>query len=215
MPTIPFQTAVQAAANYNRAYGRCIAAVIDMLKKSRLDYALLNYDILEPRCYNVSNTSGETCTALIVKVVLDKDSDTLTAYDDTGTEFPLGSDEDGQDNYTLVNPDVLVRKVESYVKEFQKKLIAPKEYTGYHIVAAVREFLAGGTGFRIDDWFMRPSLEDGSKVVEVTAKEVRVETPSREEKWIWFKELRVRELRSVATGINDYLIYLHNKKTNI
>lgn len=39
MPTIPFQTAIQAAVNYNRAYGRCIAAVIDILKKSRLDYA--------------------------------------------------------------------------------------------------------------------------------------------------------------------------------
>lgn len=212
MPTIPFQTAVQAAVNYNRAYGRCIAAVIDMLKKSQLDYALLNYDILEPRCYNVSNTSGDTCTTLIVKVVLNKDADTLTAYDDAGTEFPLGSDEDGQDNYTLVNPDVLVRKVESYVKEFQKKLIAPKDYTGYHIVTAIRAFLGGVTGFSIDDPVMRPSLEDGSKVVEVTAKEVRIETPSREEKWIWFKDLRVRELRTVATGINDYLIYLHNKK---
>ena len=214
MPTIPFQTAVQAAANYNRAYGRCIAAVIDILKKSRLDYALLNYDILEPRCYNVSNTSGETCTALIVKVVLDKDTDTLTAYDDAGTEFPLGSDEDGQDNYTLVNPDVLARKVESYVKEFQKKLIAPKDYTGYHIVTAIKAFLGGTVGFSIDDPVMRSSLEDGSKVVEVTAKEVRVETPSHESKWIWFKDLRVRELRTVATGINDYLIYLHNKKIN-
>ena len=214
MPTIPFQTAIQAAVNYNRAYGRCIAAIIDILKKSRLDYALLNYDILEPRCYNVSNTSGDTCTTLIVKVVLDKDADTLTAYGDAGTEFPLGSDEDGQDNYTLVNPDVLVRKVESYVKEFQKKLIAPKDYTGYHIVAAIKAFLAGVTGFSIDDPVMRPSLEDGSKVVEVTAKEVRVETPSRESKWIWFKDLRVRELRTVATGINDYLIYLHNQ-TNI
>lgn len=212
MPTIPFQTAIQAAVNYNRAYGRCIAAVIDILKKSRLDYALLNYDILEPRCYNVSNTFGDTCTTLIVKVVLDKDTDTLTAYDDAGTEFSLGSDEDGQDNYTLVNPDVLVRKVESYVKEFRKKLIAPKDYTGYHIVTAIKAFLNGATGFHIDDWFMRPALEDGSKVVEVTAKEVRVDTPSREEKWIMFKDLRVRELRSIATGINDCLIYLHNKK---
>lgn len=212
MPTIPFQTAVQAAVNYNRAYRRCIAAVIDILKKSRLDYALLNYDILEPRCYNVSNTSGDTCTTLIVKVVLDKDADTLTAYDDAGTEFPLGSDEDGQDNYTLVNPDVLVRKVESYVKEFRKKLIAPKNYTGYHITTAIKAFLDGATNFRIDDWFMRPALEDGSKVVEVSAKEVCVETPSRESKWISFKDLRVRELRSVATGINDCLIYLHNKK---
>lgn len=131
MPTNPFQTAVQAAVNYNRAYGRCIAAVIDILKKSRLDYALLNYDILEPRCYNVSNTFGDTCTTLIVKVVLDKDTGTLTAYDDAGTEFSLGSDENGQDNYTLVNPDVLVRKVKAYVTEFRKKLITPKDHLIY------------------------------------------------------------------------------------
>jgi len=119
MPNIPIQTAKNTRKNFLKAYGACIRAVIDLLKKSRLDFIDLTYDILEPRCYNVSNISGEYGVFLVVKVSLDKESGTLTAYDDSGTEFPLGEDENGQDSYTLTSPDILLRKVTEYVEHFQ------------------------------------------------------------------------------------------------
>lgn len=213
MTTLPFQAAIQTAGNYNKAYGRCIAAVVDILKKSRLDYVLLDYGVLEPRCYDISDISGDSGASVIVKVVRDRGADTLTAYDESDSAFPLGSDGNGQDNYTLVNPDVLIRKTVEYVEAFRKKLIAPKDYTLYHMVTAIKEFLGGADGFTIDDWFMRPALEDGSRVVEITASDIRVETPTREEKWVRFADIRVRELHAVVNSVNDYLIYLHNEKT--
>lgn len=90
MPNIPIQTARNTSKDFLKAYGACIKAIIALMKKSRLDFIDLTYDILEPRCYNVNNISSENGAFLIVKVSLDKESGALTAYNDSGTEFPWG-----------------------------------------------------------------------------------------------------------------------------
>ena len=213
MPNIPIQTAKNTRKDFLKAYGACIRAIIDLMKKSRLDFIDLTYDILEPRCYNTNNISGENGASLIVKVSLDKESGTLTAYDDSGTEFPLGKDENGQDNYTLTSPDILLCKVTDYVERFQKNnQITCSDYSSAALQTAIRSFIGKDGNFAFEHGFPRPRLQNNEVVVQITSKEVQTYTPDdkKEPHWFWLKDLKTRELKVLVDAINEYLIYCHN-----
>ena len=209
MATIPIQTAKATKKNFLLAYGCCISAVKELLKKSRLDYVVLNYDILEPRCYNVNNTSGEYNCCLIVKVAIDRMTDSVVVYDDSNNEYNIGSDEDGQDGYTLVNPDVLISKVADSIEIFYKtRQVACSEYTSYHLMKAIKEFM-GEEGVSFENGFPKPRLQNNETVYHITAKEVKtIETGT--EHLYWLKSLRTRELRALVDALNEYSIFLYN-----
>lgn len=214
MPNLPIQTAKNTRKDFLKAYGACIRAIIDLLKKSRLDFIDLTYDILEPRCYNVSNISGEYGASLIVKVSLDKGSGGLTAYDVSGTEFPLGKDENGQDNYTLSNPDILLRKVTEYIEHFQKHCqITCSKYSSTALQTAIKNFIGKDGNFAFEHGFPRPRLQNNEVVVQITSKEVQTHTPDdkKEPHWFWLKGLKTRELKVLVDAINEYMLFCHNK----
>lgn len=214
MPNIPIQTAKNARKDLLKAYGVCIKAIIDLLKKSRLDFIDLTYDIMEPRCYNVNNISGEYDTSLIVKVSLGKGSGGLTAYDDSGTEFPLGKDENGQDNYTLSSPEILLMKVTDYVEHFQKRCqITCSDYSSVALQTAIRGFIGKGGNIAFEHGFPGPRLQNNEVVVQITSKEVQTYTPDdkKEPHWFWLNDLKTRELKVLVDAINEYVLFCHNE----
>ena len=213
MPNIPIQTAKNTRKDFLKAYGASIRAIIDLMKKSRLDFIDLTYDILEPRCYNVNNISGEYGASLIVKVSLDKESGALTAYDDSGTQFPLGKDENGQDSYTLSSPDILLKKVTDYVERFQKNnQITCSNYSSATLHTAIRNFIGKDGNLPFEHGFPRPRLQNNEVVIQITSKEVQTYTPDdkKEPHWFWLKDLKTRELKVLVDAINEYMLFCHN-----
>lgn len=86
-------------------YYRLVLAFLDyLMERSGLDYILLEYK--EYPCMNVYRWNGDTDK--VTALLLNKDSEGLTAVGESGTMYPLGRDIDGQDNYILVGIDALL-----------------------------------------------------------------------------------------------------------
>ena len=100
---------------YLKAYGDCLDNIATSMKTRRSESIAFGYDRTEPRCYNVNNVSGESDINTITGVRLDESGLILVCNNES--EFPCGTDANGQDNYTIVNPDVLIKKV---IEELEK-----------------------------------------------------------------------------------------------
>lgn len=94
---------------YLKAYGDCLDHIATSMKTRGKGSLSFCYDKTEPRCYNVNNVSGDSDVNTVTGVRLDESG--LVLVCDNGSEFPCGTDANGQDNYTIVNPDVLINKV--------------------------------------------------------------------------------------------------------
>ena len=217
MPTLPLQAAIAARKQYLASYGKCIAILADLLRKSRLTHVFISYDILEPRCYNVNNTSGQYDTNIIVKLALDEDGG-LVAYDDSDNQYELGHDENGQDNYTLVNLDYLVYKVVRYVEDFQKHLIAVEKPSKVAMFKALIDYLKPYKGrgengiYLFSDRFYKPKLQNNEPVQAITFNEVTTVSPDGKVTWFFLQDLSAHELRVLIDAINEHTLFLHNSK---
>lgn len=213
MSKIPFASAAAAIRQMSASYGMCIRAIKNLLLKSQLKYVFINYDILEARCYNVNNTSGERDIVVISKVAIDNDGE-LIAYDDLGNQYPLGNDEYGQDNYTLANLDQLVFKVGEFVDLFQKQLIVVKKPTKENFYLALKEYLKPYNGhgpnsiFLFEDGFTAV-LSNGEVVKNMTNNELKTD-----KSWHFLRDLQKNDLRILIDAINEYTRYVYNLKCN-
>lgn len=200
------------------SYGKCIAGIISLMKACRLKFMHLNYDILEPRCYNVGNLSGDLDTCIIVKIALDED-DGLVAYSDSGTRFPLGDDENGQDNYTLANLDLMVYKVVQFCESFQKRLIPVGKPTKAALYKALKDYLkpykgSGENGiFLFQDGFPKPRLRNNEPVSALTNTECTTLSPDGRTHWFWLRDLSGHELRVLVDAINEHTLYLYHHRS--
>lgn len=219
MPTLPFQAAMTARKQLLSSYGKCISGIIALMKACRLKFIHLDYDILEPRCYNVGNLSGDLDTCAIVKIALDED-DGLVAYSDSGTRFPLGDDENGQDNYTLANLDLLVYKIVEFCESFQKRQIQVGKPTKAAMYKALKDFLKPYNGrgengiFLFEEGFPKPRLRNNEPVTTLTFNEGTTLSPDGRQNWFWLKDLSGHELRVLVDAINEHILYKHNYSDN-
>lgn len=208
-----------ARKQYLSAYGKCVASIIGLMKAYRLKFIPLNYDILEPRCFNVGNVSGGLDTCVIVEVALDEDGG-LVAYSDSGARFPLGDDENGQDNYTLANLDFLVYKAVEYVEAFQKRFIRVQKPTKAALYKALKDFLKPYKGrgengiFLFEDGFTKPRLKNNEPVTSLTFNEGTTLSPDGHQNWFWLKDLSSHELRVLVDAINEHILFKHNYSDN-
>ena len=208
-----------ARKQYLSAYGKCVASIIGLMKACRLKFIQLDYDILEPRCFNVGNVSGGLDTCVIVEVALDEDGG-LVAYSDSGTRFPLGDDENGQDNYTLANLDFLVYKAVEYVEAFQKRFIRVQKPTKAALYKALKDFLKPYKGrgengiFLFEDGFTKPRLKNNEPVTSLTFNEGTTLSPDGHQNWFWLKDLSSHELRVLVDAINEHILFKHNYSDN-
>lgn len=209
MKTLPIRAAKAAKKQYLSAYGKCLKYIIDILKKSGLNKVELQYDSMTPRCYNLNNTTGEEDCNVIVRIELDRNGDSLILYDESGNEYPTGSDEFGQDNYTIANIDVLVDKV-AYFAELVTCSQMIEVAKGQTRLRAIMEHIGKDRQIAFEHNFPKPKLNTGEEILMVTAREVNVKTERNESQWYWLRSLKQKDLDIIIKGINDYVLYIHN-----
>lgn len=211
MKKTPTQIADKISQAFLSSYGECIKAVHDLLMESRITVVHLDYDILEPRVYNVCDTSGEYGSYLIVKVILDNEAGGLVLISDSGEKFPIGTDENGQDNYTVVNPGILLRKVAAYVESFKARQLRPTKKNRQEMIAAIGGYIGKKNAVFFEKEFDRPQIFCES-VVYVSDTEVEtISSDGTSRGRYQLGALPVSELAVIVDAVNRYVLYLHNK----
>ena len=99
------------------AYEHGILCIVNMMDRAGIKTVSIDYGE-GPHCYNVNTHTGESdlVTRLDVHPIVNANGPAfvrsgLFATGESGTEYPLGDDYDGQDNYVLSDLFALVNAV--------------------------------------------------------------------------------------------------------
>ena len=115
---LSFLKARAAQSNFCECYGIVLMAIAGLLIREGITRLRIRYPD-RCKCYNVCDENGVATAITEVGVSRNPDGTPfVTAWDEFGEEFPLGCDIDGQDNYSLSAPLVLLNAVASNVAEF-------------------------------------------------------------------------------------------------
>lgn len=116
---LSFLKARAAQSNFCECYGIVLIAIAGLLIREGITRLRIKYPDGR-KCYNVSDESGAATAITEIGVSRNPDGTPfVTAWDEFGEEFPLGCDIDGQDNYSLSAPLILLDAVASNVAEFR------------------------------------------------------------------------------------------------
>ena len=109
--TLSYLLARTARGRFTDAY----RLVLEAIARVMLRYGISSVDLrwgLGPACHNVCDRTG--ATDRIVRIAVSRTEtghDTLTAWGELGDEYPLGLDIDGQDDWSLSSPVLLLDAV--------------------------------------------------------------------------------------------------------
>lgn len=113
------------------AYENGILCVVNMMERAGKDKIRIDYGE-GPRCFNINARTGESdlVTEVAIHPILNANGPAYVrsgffATGESGTEYPLGDDYDGQDNYVLSDLYALVSAVNDTINNQQKNTTQP------------------------------------------------------------------------------------------
>ncbi len=193
---------LRAAASFAAAYGSCISAVRALLLRTHVRRLNLDWKLFEPRCHNIHDHTGESDTLVALRL----DGDELVATGESGTDYPLGRDIDGQDNYMLSDPAALCRKASEAVEAILAKCIAVRrKATRAELATALAGHIGPDGAVAFGNGFAWPSVL-GRSVTMVTDKNAYC----AEGGTLALDSLTKGDLRRIIDAINRYAIHIHN-----
>lgn len=196
------------AQNYRKAYGACIREIYSLMVRNKLEKLSLNYDILEPKCYNVNNHNGVDDIMLVTGVECSKERG-LVLTDSVYAKYPIGTDENGQDNYTVCGMDILLFKVKESIDSFNKKLLkfryAMDKKT---LLKTLRDHLGTNT-IVFQHGFICPITEYGDKVSEIGPKGILIEFEGKSG-LLHLEDCTKKTMLLLCEAINEYYLFLQN-----
>ena len=197
----------------NSSYTFAIQYIIKILSDYGLTWVEPKYNPLGAKCFNVCDTDG--ASDLVVRLDYDPEDECLTAVGESGTEYPLGDDCTGQDNYTLVGVDTLVRCVNEEVRRIHFSGLHP----GYNAIQSIEgackviaEYIGEDGNFSFEKAFPHPDFRGAEKITSVTDKVIHTYTADANRRHLIhpLDSLLLKELKAIIEKINEYLIYVHN-----
>jgi hypothetical protein len=201
------------------AYGDALKYIADLMKDNGIEQLNLKYeDYTLPPAYNINDWDGNAHP--IVNLTLDSENVRgLIGYDKEGTEFYLGRDMEDQDNYTLVGIQNLVSASVHAINEIMSHCIElPQGVEREAVIAAIKKKISPDGEIVFDHGFAKPVfIEDcicKEVITKASSKEITTQRPDGTVRQVLLESMTRKELLSLATGINDYVKYIHNISTN-
>lgn len=192
-------------------YSACLAYIVSLLQKNGITRITPDYGD-GPLCFNVNSREGYTELIAELRLAdIEDDRTHLVAVGSDGTEYDLGTDYDGQDNYVLSDLHALMSAVERRVTAILSSLIPPeKNPTQESCIERLRHWLGPDGSCTFEHGVTGPVLLSGETVSFFDSDTIFTYDESKR---IWRHPIDVfpaTDLQRLIRAVNDYILHINN-----
>ena len=205
----------QIIGRIHDAYGDALKYIARLMKENGIQHIELKFKEHNiPPVFNIGDWNGDAFS--IVRLKLDTENGrSLIAYDQEGNEFAIGLELQDQDNYTLVGLQNLVSASEKAIDEVLGRcILLPQGIERETLIKAIRSHIGSESNISFDNGFPYPVFQesciDREVITAASSKEITTLNAGNKVRHILLENMTRKELLALATGINEYIKYIHN-----